>query len=90
MNLANIIENTNGKFFGVTFVKNDGTIREMQARTGVTKYLVNPGAAPKNKTAQQQKYINVYDCQKKGYRSINRDTILSVRCEGVEIYRRGA
>lgn len=87
MQFDKIIEQTGGKFFGVTFVKNDGTIREMQARTGVTKG-VKGTAGPK--TAKQNEYLTVYDVQKQGYRNIARDRILSVRFEGAEIYKRQA
>jgi len=31
-----LIESTNGKFFSVQFIKKDGTVRNMVARTGVT------------------------------------------------------
>ncbi len=35
--LASIIEQSNGKFFTATFVKKDGTQRQMTARLGVEK-----------------------------------------------------
>lgn len=34
-----------GKFFTVTFIKKDGTIRKMNARLGVTKGLTGKGMA---------------------------------------------
>ena len=40
MNMKQKIESTRGKFFTVNFVKKDGSVRKMLARTGVKKGLV--------------------------------------------------
>ena len=77
--LAKMIENSNGKIFRVTFVKRDGSIRDLVGRTGVTKYLKGG-----KRTTDENKYLCVYDIQNHGYRSINRGNILAVRTEGIE------
>lgn len=77
--LANIIENSNGKFFSCSFVKKDGTVRQMTARLGVEKYLKGG-----KKTVDAQKYITVFEPSSSCYKNINRDTILAVRFAGVE------
>ena len=79
---ASIIDNSNGRFFSVTFVKKDGSIRQMNARTGVTKYLKGGTC-----NVDQDKFFTVYDMQAKGYRSINKESILEVRAAGVESFR---
>lgn len=78
-NLDQIIENSEGKIFGVTFTKKDGTTRVMLCRLGVTKHLKGGKS-----TLDPTKYITVFDMKNQGYRAINRDTIQSVRIAGEE------
>ena len=40
-----LIKNTRGEIFGVKFLKSDGTVREMTARIGVSKYVKGKGLA---------------------------------------------
>jgi hypothetical protein len=77
--LAEIIEQSNGRFVSCTFVKRDNTVRTIVGRLGVTSHLKGG-----KKTVPEDKYITIFDTQKGAYRSINRDTILSVRSAGVE------
>lgn len=78
-NLATIIESSNGKFVSVTFIKKDGSTRVLVGRLGVKKYLKGGES-----TLDADKYITIFDTQNGGYRAINRDTIQSVRIDGVE------
>ena len=73
-NFIDRILNSNGKIFTVEFTKKDGTIRIMNCRLGVTKYLKGGSS-----TLDPNKFITVYDMQSKGYRAINKDAILAVR-----------
>lgn len=77
--LSKIIEESNGKFVSVDFYKKDGTLRTLTGRLGVQKYL--KGGV---RTTDPEKYICIYDTVNEGYRSINRDTIVSVRCSGIK------
>lgn len=77
--LASLIEKSNGKMLTVTFVKQDGATRTLNGRLGVRKYI--KGSSLKKSSND---YITIYDVQNKGYRSVNRDTIVAVRCEGIE------
>lgn len=77
--LAEIIEKSNGKFVSVEFYKKDGSLRTLTGRLGVTKHL--RGGV---KTVSEDQYITIYDTVNKGYRSINKDTIVAVRSSGVE------
>lgn len=74
--LRNQIEQTKGRFFTVKFVKKDGTIRTMLARTGVKKGLVGGVSG----TAHIPKYFTVYDVNVRQYRNINTETMLSLKC----------
>lgn len=79
--LSNIIDNSNGKMFTVAFIKKDGTIRTMNARLGVKKHLRGGEC-----TVNRGQYIIAYDMQSEGYRSINRDTIVSLSFQGETLY----
>jgi len=72
-----LIEATNGRFFSVRFRKQDGSIREMVARTGVGRYITGKGLRfdPKSKGL-----IVVFDVEQRGYRIIRLENILSFRC----------
>jgi hypothetical protein len=77
--LASLIDQSNGKMITVSFVKKDGSSRILNGRLGVKKYIKGSSL---NKNSNE--YITVYDVQNKGYRSVNRDTIVAVRCNGIE------
>lgn len=70
---AALIAQSNGKFVTVTFKKKDGELRKMNCRLGVTKHLKGGTS-----TVDHDKYLVVYDVQHKGYRCINKSTIVSV------------
>ena len=79
MNLAKVIECSEGRFFTVEFIKKDGTTRTLNGRLGVEKYLKGGDC-----TLDREKFVIVYDIQKKDYRAVNRETILSVKIDGVK------
>ena len=74
---ATLLDTSAGKFVTVTFITKAGTARAMNCRLGVTKAL--KGGKSTNNLLQ---YITVYDMQKKQYRSVNRDTIVSIAVGG--------
>lgn len=73
---AQLIRDTKGKFFTVTFTKKDGTTRVMNARLGVKAYLKG-GELPYNPGAKG--LIPVYDMQKRDYRMVNINTISNLK-----------
>jgi len=80
MKIVDFIAQSKGKFITVNFIKKDGTVRKLNGRIGVTKYLKNGTT-----TVDLDKYIIVYDTLNTGYRCVNKDTIVSVTCEGLTI-----
>ena len=76
---ASMIDNSNGRMVAVTFIKQDGSTRVLNGRLGVKKYL--KGGKP---NVDANEYISIYDVQNKGYRSINRNTIIGLRMQGIE------
>jgi hypothetical protein len=71
-----LIFDTKGKFFTVTFIKLDGSERVMNARLGVKKYL--KGGELRYNPADFN-YITVYDMGSKGYRTVNANTIQKLK-----------
>ena len=66
-----------GRFFHVTFLKKDGTIRHMNARIGVKKYLKHTvNHDPKN---AHPTVVTVYDMKKRAYRAFDLDRVYNVR-----------
>jgi len=77
-----IIRGLNGaEYFGVMFIKKDGTERVMNAQRGVTKHLAGGSLKydPKAKGL-----ITVYDPKAAGYRSINKNTLIWLKARGVK------
>ena len=73
-----------GKIFTVTFIKKDGTIRNMKARMGVSKYHVNKPSIPST-TAHIPEYLTVFDLVKMQYRTVNVSTITAFKCGKVKV-----
>jgi len=67
-----MIKDTKGKFFTVTFTKKDGTTRVMNARLGVKAYLKG-GELPYD--SEVKGLIPVYDVKTKDYRMVNINSI---------------
>ena len=76
------IEKTKGKFFTVTFIKKDGTLRKMTCRTGVSKGVTGKGLDFDPK-AKNLKVVWAADAQ--GFRMINLTTIISLKCNNIRI-----
>ena len=74
IDITKFISKSAGKFFTVTFIKNDGSIRKLNGRLGV-----------KNAPSVKGNYFLVYDVKAMGYRMVAQDNILSITCEGVAI-----
>lgn len=77
--MLEIINNTKGKFFTVTFVKKDGTTRRATARTGVRKGTKGIGLGY-NATDKGIKILWV--CDAENFRAIKLDTILKIKFKG--------
>ena len=75
-----IQEKVQGKIFSVSFIKKDGTERNMVCRLGVQKYL--SGGKSVNDPC---KYLTVFDMQKNAYRNVALETIYRLRCKDVFI-----
>ena len=65
------------QFFSATFVKRNGEVRSMLCRLGVKKYLKGG-----EKRYDYDDLMTVYDVKKKGYRTINLNTLMQVKAMG--------
>jgi len=80
--VCKLLANTNnGRFFSVTFLKKDGSIRTMLARKGVGKGVNGNG----------MKYVpldialmNAYDVLKDAHRMINLETLIEFKLNGTK------
>lgn len=80
-----ILQGHENEFFNVKFIKRtDGTERSMTCRLGVTSRLT--GGVPAY-DAKDKNLLVVFDTQKKGYRSIPIENILTMTVAGVTHYR---
>ena len=75
-----LIKGSKGKVFGVQFIKRStGEVRNMSARTGVTKYITGEGL---KFSPSKKNLIAVFDMNKQGYRMINLEGLTSLRLNG--------
>lgn len=81
-----LIAQTNGQIFGVTFMKKDGTVRDMNCRLGVKKHLKG---GKLNYDPADYDLMTVFDIQKKEYRSIALNTLMTVSVGGEKFKIKG-
>ena len=72
---------TNGKYFSAVFIKKDGDERFIHCRIGVKKGVKGVGLSY---NPDERNNIIVKDRQKDGWRTINVDTLESLKISGEE------
>lgn len=77
----NLIKRQNNAIFSVQFQKKDGTIRDMVARLNVKAHL--KGGTLKYDPSKLG-YITAFDMQKEQYRTINSNTLISLKADGTK------
>lgn len=83
--IKQFINEASNKFMTVTFMKKDKTVRTINGRLNVKKYLRGGKA-----TVDTDKFLVLYSIADQGYRAVNKDSILSIAVDGVVIQARGA
>jgi hypothetical protein len=79
--ISNMINKNNGLLFSVLFIKADGTERKMICRTGVKKHLKG---GELSFDPIEKGLLPVFDMEKKAYRMIPLDRVLSIKLAGQE------
>ena len=74
--IAEMIKGTKGRFFSVSFVKKDGSIRNMTARLGVSKGIKGGGL---KFNPSDRDLMVVWAMDKENYRMINLKTIRAIK-----------
>ena len=71
------VRGSKGRIFVCRFIKKDGTLREMRARTGVTKEITGEGLRynPRGKGIKP-----VWDIAKRSWRMVNYETMSYFKC----------
>lgn len=80
-NIFDAIVNTNGKLFEVVFIKKDGSLRKLLGKYGITRHLKKKNS----KSFLRKDSIVVFDCEKKGYRTVKVDQVKSFSCGNVSL-----
>jgi hypothetical protein len=75
--ITSIINETCGKFFTVKFHKVDGSVRKMNCRTGVHKFL--KGGELSYRPADKPNLRIVFDVKASDYRTINLDKVFYIK-----------
>ena len=76
------LKKTKGRIFRAVFVKKDGSLRTMVARTGVHKGVNGTGMSYE---PESKGLMPVYDMQKKAWRMVNVNTMTSLKCGAIEV-----
>ena len=87
--LRSLIKSTNNLFFSITFVKKSGEQRTLTVRDGVESHKVFPKGVGSNNQEAYDNLITLFDVQAGHYKSVNLDTITSIRCGDKVVWNEG-
>jgi hypothetical protein len=73
-----LIERLSGRFVGVDFAKQDGSVRRLNGRLGVHSYLKG---GVNTVESDSRPYLTVFDVKTMGYRTVNLETMCSLRAD---------
>jgi len=83
LKVGSLLSDCDGKFISITFIKKDGSVRRLTGRFGVRSHL----RGGVNKVVNDaNSYLTIFDTHKMAYRTVNLDTIQTVRAKGVEYW----
>ena len=84
--LQNIVINSDGKLFSASFIKKDGSTRDIVCRLGVKSYIKGTGK-PSYALKKDNPYQLVFDFQKSAYRVINMETLFKIKFQNKTYFR---
>lgn len=87
--LRSLIKSTNNLFFSITFVKKSGEQRTLTVRDGVESHKVFPKGVGSNNQEHCSNLITLFDVQAGHYKSVNLDTVTSLKCGDKIVWNEG-
>lgn len=78
-----ILDSSKGQFFSVEFVKKDGSLRQLTAKTWIKKHLRGKPGENVNTVAHKPEYYTACDANE-GYKNINLNTLKRAVVAGKE------
>ena len=84
--LQDIVINSDGKLFSASFIKKDGSQRDILCRLGVKSYIKGTGK-PSYALKKDNPYQLVFDFQKRAYRVINMETLFKIKFQNKTYFR---
>ena len=81
--IAQLIDATKGRFFSITFVKKDGTVRTINAKDRFTGLIKGTGS-PATDALRQGGYMFAVDRNRNGYFSFKPENVLALKCGKIE------
>lgn len=87
--LRSLIKATQGSFFSINFVKKSGEQRTLTVRDGVESKLALPKGQGSNNQEAYDNLITLFDVQAGHYKSVNLDTVTSIRCGDKVVWNEG-
>ena len=87
--LRSLIKATNNLFFSITFLKKNLEQRTLTVRDGVESKLALPKGQGSNNQEMYDNLITLFDIQAGHYKSINLDTVTSIKCGDKVVWNEG-
>ena len=87
--LRSLIKATQGSFFSITFLKKNLEQRTLTVRDGVESKLALPKGQGSNNQEAYGNLITLFDVQAGHYKSVNLDTVTSIRCADKVVWNEG-
>ena len=88
--IRSLIKSCGSMFFSITFVKKNGEERTMTVKDGVENHLVYPKGIGSNRQEHCPNLITLFDLKDGRYKSVNLDTVTSVRCGNKIVWEEGS
>ena len=87
--IRSLIKSCGSNFFSISFVKKNLEQRTLTVRDGVESKLALPKGQGSNNQEHCSNLITLFDVQAGHYKSVNLDTVTSIRCSDKVVWNEG-
>ena len=87
--IRSLIKSCGSNFFSISFVKKNLEQRTLTVRDGVESHKVFPKGVGSNNQEHCSNLITLFDVQAGHYKSINLDTVTSLKCGDKVVWNEG-